>query len=889
MADVKDIADFLVYNAKALDELNSKNPEIANAIKNVVRLLSNKYLGPGASITQSVAEDNFYGAPKFEFPKIFIEKLLSNDLELHAAKFLGSKTFDVFEKSVGYIKDYVVFDDFDRKRIGFIVEEIDFFGTGKPKKVTLKFENFEAFLFNNEDSAANDGCYAVEVSKNSKISIGDNFYLKIGYDKDRRFVYLIETLLMSIPFYLVKYNYTFNGVAKFKDVFMEVKNGHWVKTFNFSIYDESNFVSEFTLDTYQIMDFLVSKTCSITLNNEESKIVLDTGLRSFLLLKNGEIGADLSNLVGKTLQEDKFLFLNYNRPWRILEVTKNNSKNKEFKVQYNPSTTLRSFDLSDIVGTLNNSLRITQGRFLSMRYSDDTYLYDTIDYYKLASTVYNIPLTIPSQMESTLPLNSANYARLRNFGFNSDQRINYRFKTKKSKVTFGEFLRARTIWLTTEQGKIYFESEREFFNKIKEISNSRISFTDENGNENTASKDMFFTNYFTFLDWEPEYTPNNFDRVFSLFCFMPAIGIYEATLNPWSAFTNVIFSSRDKVFFSLKQITYELYSGAVMTVSSKSNNNDITREISLYELMLDTSYTNIDLLLNGSAFNNVKFVNFDEDFDFAMPDEDESALICYEAKYVLKTDNNNGLYAFMEIYNPDGSTQRLSDNYKLNWNALPKGSNFTKVIEKSAITRAYMKCVLFSTAIYYRGCYLAQNRRLFGEDYMQSYVAKLPNYNEKETVIDIPFEVIGIPSTRNYLRVKNEDVFGSTWVETTRVDLSTVEYIETCKNYYEKETGTVTTQTQTTTQTTAPLLNPSAFQFKQTIETEPEFLTRDYEIEPNTGDRPGPTQSAGDLWRETPATKQNELLATKFKGNDGMWYTIKLNKNNEARWSKVQK
>jgi hypothetical protein len=243
----------------------------------------------------------------------------------------------------------------------------------------------------------------------------------------------------------------------------------------------------------------------------------------------------------------------------------------------------------------------------------------------------------------------------------------------------------------------------------------------------------------------------------------------------------------------------------------------------------------------------------------------------------------------MEIYNPDGSTQRLSDNYKLNWNALPKGSNFTKVIEKSAITRAYMKCVLFSTAIYYRGCYLAQNRRLFGEDYMQSYVAKLPNYNEKETVIDIPFEVIGIPSTRNYLRVKNEDVFGSTWVETTRVDLSTVEYIETCKNYYEKETGTVTTQTQTTTQTTAPLLNPSAFQFKQTIETEPEFLTRDYEIEPNTGDRPGPTQSAGDLWRETPATKQNELLATKFKGNDGMWYTIKLNKNNEARWSKVQK
>jgi hypothetical protein len=59
-------------------------------------------------------------------------------------------------------------------------------------------------------------------------------------------------------------------------------------------------------------------------------------------------------------------------------------------------------------------------------------------------------------------------------------------------------------------------------------------------------------------------------------------------------------------------------------------------------------------------------------------------------------------------------------------------------------------------------------------------------------------------------------------------------------------------------------------------------------FESNKGDRKSPTQSAGELKEIFKnLSVADELLNTKFKGNDGQWYKINVGKGGVWTWKKA--
>jgi hypothetical protein len=97
-----------------------------------------------------------------------------------------------------------------------------------------------------------------------------------------------------------------------------------------------------------------------------------------------------------------------------------------------------------------------------------------------------------------------------------------------------------------------------------------------------------------------------------------------------------------------------------------------------------------------------------------------------------------------------------------------------------------------------------------------------------------------------------------------------------------KSEGVELVNQNTTTQTQSGV--------KQRIETLPEFLSVDYHISENIGDRKSPTQSAGQLKKDFGQWGGNiyeqELLNTYFRGNDGEWYKINVEKGGVWKWKK---
>jgi hypothetical protein len=73
------------------------------------------------------------------------------------------------------------------------------------------------------------------------------------------------------------------------------------------------------------------------------------------------------------------------------------------------------------------------------------------------------------------------------------------------------------------------------------------------------------------------------------------------------------------------------------------------------------------------------------------------------------------------------------------------------------------------------------------------------------------------------------------------------------------------------------------------LETDPKYISVPItSFEPNNGDRKAPTQSAGVLKKAFQNTSiENEILNTKFKGNDGQWYKINVGKGGVWTWKKA--
>jgi hypothetical protein len=87
--------------------------------------------------------------------------------------------------------------------------------------------------------------------------------------------------------------------------------------------------------------------------------------------------------------------------------------------------------------------------------------------------------------------------------------------------------------------------------------------------------------------------------------------------------------------------------------------------------------------------------------------------------------------------------------------------------------------------------------------------------------------------------------------------------------------------------------NPLPTQSAANPETYPaqSELTYTYSFTPNKGDRKSPTQSAGELKKiaekHSTSAVQIELLSTKFKGNDGNWYSINIGKTGTWTWKET--
>lgn len=87
--------------------------------------------------------------------------------------------------------------------------------------------------------------------------------------------------------------------------------------------------------------------------------------------------------------------------------------------------------------------------------------------------------------------------------------------------------------------------------------------------------------------------------------------------------------------------------------------------------------------------------------------------------------------------------------------------------------------------------------------------------------------------------------------------------------------------------------NPLPTQSTANPETYPaqSQLTYTYSFTPNKGDRKSPTQSAGELkkiaQKHSTSAVQIELLSTKFKGNDGNWYSINIGKTGTWTWKET--
>lgn len=356
MSDIKDIADFIVWNRNALDELQTKNPQLSEAVKAVLLELTQKYTGvqiPQGTLSIPTATDSRVYDSTVNLPQEIKEKILGNfDRFKFLANVINRNVLspEGNEKIIYSVIDIEEVTKFSGLAYILYFREINFLNGSKPKYFKVEISNIDQFMFS-DYVASNISCLSFEIlpgaSKN--ITVGQHKsadWLTIFPSNTSEY---IEDFLFQVPYYLVtidgiKQKLYYNGM-KFEKIDFPIMNGvqtkheRYQKVYSFEDRSNNNY---YYVTGDQLYDFLCSEAISLhpQLNKTTSVIYLDTGLRSPLLVRLYRKANNLfSNLLGNCIAKDKFLIWNTRRNYysRYLEVVKNNASNKEFRIfQGNP-------------------------------------------------------------------------------------------------------------------------------------------------------------------------------------------------------------------------------------------------------------------------------------------------------------------------------------------------------------------------------------------------------------------------------------------------------------------------------------------------------------------------------------------------------------------------
>ena len=216
-----------------------------------------------------------------------------------------------------------------------------------------------------------------------------------------------------------------------------------------------------------------------------------------------------------------------------------------------------------------------------------------------------------------------------------------------------------------------------------------------------------------------------------------------------------------------------------------------------------------------------------------------------------------------------------------------KGNRNSSVIEKAEIANQdYLFLREIESDVYTLISDASSLNKDFGGDYfLQKDLIPYPNNvifgdeityanGTKNTILRIDVPNVWFEDEKRYVDYINIELFykeldAGTAVITKRLDL---------KGEYK--------QSEVITQNTQPFITQSNL-YKLPVETDPEYFGYDILFEANRGDRKSPTQSASELYKQYKGgNAEDEILAASYKGNDGLWYRLGVNKNGVGAWLK---
>jgi hypothetical protein len=405
MSDIKDIADFIVWNRNALDELQTKNPQLSEAVKAVLLELTQKYTGVQIPQgTLSVPTDNRVYDSSVNLPQEIKEKILGN---FDRFKFLSNVinapvlSPESDEKVIYSVVDIEEVQKFSGPSFILYFKEINFLNAKTSKYFKVEISNLDQFIFSAAPGDLNPLYFEILQGASKNITIG-----KLKPDDwvclfPKNTLEYIEDFLFQVPYYLVtidgkKQKLYYNGM-KFEFVDFPVlygsqsNSGRYQKVYSFEDRSNNNY---YYIMGDQLFDFLCSQKIDLypQLNKTTVEIYLDMGLRSSLLYRVfKQEWHKFGSLIGTCLVKDKFCY--YNAPqnfyFRYQEVVKNNARNKEFKAlqtyPYNtdPQPYLRSRDLDDIDRELKQCFDIRSYiKYLPVRYDEllSPEYFDSLDF-----------------------------------------------------------------------------------------------------------------------------------------------------------------------------------------------------------------------------------------------------------------------------------------------------------------------------------------------------------------------------------------------------------------------------------------------------------------------------------------------------------------------------
>ena len=392
MSDIKDIADFIVWNRNALDELQTKNPQLSEAVKAVLLELTQKYTGVQIPQgTLSMPTDNRVYDSTVNLPQEIKEKILGN---FNSFQFLANVinapvlSPEDDEKVIYSVIDIEEVQKFSGLTYNLYFKEINFLNAKTSKYFKVEISNLDQFIFAGQ-TEFNPLYFEILQGASKNITIGNRKLEDWLSLFPKRTEHYIEDFLFQVPHYLVtidgkKQKLYYDGM-KFEKIDFPILHGvqgkheRYQKVYSFE--DRSNNNYYYVMGD-QLFDFLCSQKIDLypQLNKTTCQLYLDMGLRSPLLYRvfKGD-WSRFSNMLGNCLVKDKFCYYNSNQNFyfRYQELVKNNAQNKEFKAVKNFPYNIESSagyynaDLDDIDRELKQCFDVrSYMQYLPVRYDE---------------------------------------------------------------------------------------------------------------------------------------------------------------------------------------------------------------------------------------------------------------------------------------------------------------------------------------------------------------------------------------------------------------------------------------------------------------------------------------------------------------------------------------